>query len=121
LVVPQIFRVCAAALALTSLSFVTGVAGDLSLPPPVHGASVVVRIPPPLATEAPSTSPLPRTAAAQARTVRAEAAATRVVSAAAEAETERAPDPAVLVAEHELFHSAPADLALAAKPNADWG
>ena len=117
---PQIFRVCAAALALTSLSFVTGVAGDLSQPPPVHGVSIVVRIPPQIAEEATRSAPLPRTASARAEPRRAHAVALPAV-AAPELASEPMPSEATLVAEHELFHSAPADLGLAAEPSADWG
>lgn len=120
MVAPQIFRVCSAALALTALSFVTGVAGDLSQPPPVHGVSVVVRIPPQIAEEATRSAPLPRTPSAQAAPRRVQALALAVVQPPKPA-SERAPSEATLVAEHELFHSAPADLGLAAKPAADWG
>lgn len=60
-------RVLFAAIALSALSFVAGVAGDLSRPANT-GASVTLRIPPPIPADAPRAAPLPplRTAAAAA-------------------------------------------------------
>ena len=53
-------RVVLAALALTTLSFAAGVAGDLSMiDPPRSGVSVVLRIPPELPADTPRAAPLP--------------------------------------------------------------
>lgn len=51
-------RVILAAVALTALSFVAGVAGDLTKPANA-GASVTLRIPPPIPADAPRAAPLP--------------------------------------------------------------
>lgn len=60
-------RVVIAALALTTLSFAAGVAGDLSMiDPPRSGVSVVLRIPPELPADTPRAAPLPPLAAAPA-------------------------------------------------------
>jgi hypothetical protein len=58
-------RVVVLAVALSTLSFAAGVAGDLSAPPPASGARVVVRIPPSGATPAQAT--LLSTRSAEAR------------------------------------------------------
>lgn len=64
----------AAALALSTLSFAAGVAGDLSLAtPPNHGERVVLRLPPELPADTVRAGPLPpllTTAAAEARPLR---------------------------------------------------
>jgi hypothetical protein len=55
----NLFRVVAAALVLSTLSFAAGVAGDLSLATgPNHGARVVLRIPPELPTDTPRAAPI---------------------------------------------------------------
>jgi hypothetical protein len=61
-------RVILAAFALSALSFVAGVAGDLSTPPANAGVAVTLRIPPPIPADAPRARPLPiiRTTAATA-------------------------------------------------------
>ncbi len=60
-------RVVIAALALTTLSFAAGVAGDLSMiDPPRSGVSVVLRIPPELPADTPRAAPLPPLAATSA-------------------------------------------------------
>lgn len=61
-------RVVVLAVALSSLSFAAGVAGDLSGPPLASGARVVVRIPP--GAEAPAHAALLSTQAAEARPAR---------------------------------------------------
>jgi hypothetical protein len=56
---PKLFRVAAGALALSTLSFAAGVAGDLSLASaPTHGTRVVVRIPPELPADTPHAAPI---------------------------------------------------------------
>jgi len=57
-------RVILAAVALSALSFVAGVAGDLSSKPTNSGASVTLRIPPPIPADAPRARPLVSTSAA---------------------------------------------------------
>lgn len=52
-------RIIIAAVALTALSFLAGVAGDLSAPPANAGQSVTLRIPPPIPADAPRAAPLP--------------------------------------------------------------
>jgi hypothetical protein len=67
---PNLIRVVAAALVLSTLSFAAGVAGDLSLADgPRSGARVVLRIPPELPVDAVRAAPLPlvTTASAAAR------------------------------------------------------
>lgn len=59
-------RVIFAALALSALSFVAGVAGDLSEKPGNSGVAVTVRIPPPIPADAPRARPLVSTTAAAA-------------------------------------------------------
>lgn len=59
-------RVIFAALALSALSFVAGVAGDLSAKPGNSGVAVTVRIPPPIPADAPRARPLVSTTAAAA-------------------------------------------------------
>lgn len=70
----NILRVVASALVMSTLSFAAGVAGDLSLvPPPQHGARIVVRIPPQIPANAVRAAPLPRllsTASAEASPIR---------------------------------------------------
>ncbi len=74
-------RVLFAAIALSALSFVAGVAGDLSRPANA-GAAVTLRIPPPIPADAPRAAPLPlRTAAAAAAVTPVD----NVLAAAAEA------------------------------------
>lgn len=51
-------RVILAAVALTALSFVAGVAGDLTKPANA-GVAVTLRIPPPIPADAPRAAPLP--------------------------------------------------------------
>lgn len=72
--VSNTIRVLAVALALSTLSFAAGVAGDLSMTePPRSGTSVVLRIPPELPADTLRAAPLPplvRTAAAEARAPR---------------------------------------------------
>lgn len=64
------FRVIVAALALTTLSFAAGVAGDLSMiDPPRSGVSVVLRIPPELPADTPRAAPLPPLALSPASAV----------------------------------------------------
>jgi hypothetical protein len=66
----NLFRVVGAALALSTLSFAAGVAGDLSLADgPTHGARVVLRIPPELPEDTPRAAPIAliSTASAEAR------------------------------------------------------
>lgn len=58
-------RVVVLAVALSTLSFAAGVAGDLSVPPPASGARVVVRIPP--SGAAPAQAALLSTRSAEAR------------------------------------------------------
>lgn len=68
----NILRVAAAALALSTLSFAVGVAGDLA-EPPTSGTRVVLRIPPELPADTPRAAPLPpriATAAAAAAEIR---------------------------------------------------
>lgn len=65
----SLFRVAAAALALSTLSFAAGIAGDLSDQPEHNGTRVVVSIPPPLAVgparaAPPRATPAPRRARA---------------------------------------------------------
>jgi hypothetical protein len=66
-------RVILAAVALSALSFIAGVVGDLSSAPANSGAVVTLRIPPPIPADAPRAAPLPLlstpTAAAEARRV----------------------------------------------------
>ena len=52
-------RVILAAMALSALSFVAGVAGDLASRPENSGAAVTLRIPPPIPADAPRARPLP--------------------------------------------------------------
>jgi hypothetical protein len=59
-------RVILAAVALSALSFVAGVAGDLSTKPTNSGAAVTLRIPPPIPANAPRAAPLLTTASARA-------------------------------------------------------
>lgn len=69
----NLIRVVAAALALSTLSFAAGVAGDLSLADgPTHGARVVLRIPPELPADTPRAAPIAliSTSAAEAVEVR---------------------------------------------------
>lgn len=69
----NLIRVVAAALALSTLSFAAGVAGDLSLANgPTHGSRVVLRIPPELPEDTPRAAPIAliSTPAAEAREVR---------------------------------------------------
>ena len=79
-------RVLIAAVALSALSFVAGVAGDLSRPAN-SGAAVTLRIPPPIPADAPRAAPLPplRTAAASAATVTPGGNEARALLAEAEA------------------------------------
>ena len=66
----NLFRVVTAALALSTLSFAAGVAGDLSLADgPTQGTRVVLRIPPELPTDTVRAAPIAliSTAAAEAR------------------------------------------------------
>jgi hypothetical protein len=64
----QPFRVIAAALVLSTLSFAAGIAGDLSMTePPNYGERVVLRIPPAIPSDAPRAGPLLSTASAEAR------------------------------------------------------
>lgn len=70
----NLIRVVAAALALSTLSFAAGVAGDLSLANgPTHGTRVVLRIPPELPEDTPRAAPIAliSTPAAEARDARA--------------------------------------------------
>lgn len=68
---PAPVRVLALAIAISALSFAAGMAGDLSAPPPVSGARIVVAIPPtPRAAYAPQAAPLLATRTARALTVR---------------------------------------------------
>ncbi len=78
-------RVILAAVALTALSFVAGVAGDLTKPANA-GASVTLRLPPPIPADAPRAAPLPPlvSSAAAAETPR------RVVEKASEIEVQAA-------------------------------
>ncbi|MBL8543575.1 MAG: hypothetical protein JNJ63_07165 [Hyphomonadaceae bacterium] len=55
----NLIRVCAAALALSTLSFAAGVAGDLSEVRQRSGERVVLRIPPELPANTPRAGPLP--------------------------------------------------------------
>ena len=55
----NLIRVCAAALALSTLSFAAGVAGDLSDVRQRSGERVVLRIPPELPPDSPRAGPLP--------------------------------------------------------------
>lgn len=84
-------RVILAAVALTALSFVAGVAGDLTKPANA-GASVTLRIPPPIPADAPRAAPLPPLVSAaaaaepprraeKAEEIEAEAAAPRAAPA----------------------------------------
>jgi hypothetical protein len=58
--VSTLTRVVAAALALSTLSFAAGVAGDLSMAtPPNYGERVVLRIPPAIPADAQRAAPLP--------------------------------------------------------------
>lgn len=62
-------RVILAAFALSALSFVVGLAGDLSSKPANSGVTVTLRIPPPIPADAPRAAPLPlRTPSAEAAT-----------------------------------------------------
>ncbi|MEZ5956907.1 MAG: hypothetical protein R3C27_06820 [Hyphomonadaceae bacterium] len=66
-----ILRVAVVALALTTLSFAAGVAGDLSIiEPPRSGQRVVLRIPPEIPDDAPRARPLLSTASAEATPAR---------------------------------------------------
>lgn len=68
---PAPLRIIALAMAISTLSFAAGMAGDLSTPPPASGARVVVAIPPTArVAHAPQASPLLATQAAQALTIR---------------------------------------------------
>lgn len=63
----NLIRICAAALALSTLSFAAGVAGDLSEVRQRSGERVVLRIPPELPANTPRAGPLqPRTPSAAA-------------------------------------------------------
>jgi hypothetical protein len=54
------FRVIAAALVLSTLSFAAGIAGDLTMAdPPNYGERVVLRLPPELPADAVRAGPLP--------------------------------------------------------------
>lgn len=102
-----LLRICAAALALSTMSFAAGVAGDLSRPPPVSGVSVVVRIPPEIASDAPRAGPLPplpRTSAAAAAQPRNMHVARPVVAEAPVIQNETL---ALMLGEHESGHSPP--------------
>jgi hypothetical protein len=98
----NLIRVFAAALALSTLSFAAGVAGDLSLAePPNHGERVVLRLPPELPPDAARAAPLPPL----------------LSTTSAEALPPQAPprrEPAAIVEAtwkppHEQVHSAPKD------------
>lgn len=109
-----LLRICAAALALSTMSFAAGVAGDLSRPPPVSGVSVVVRIPPEIPDDAPRAGPLPalpRTASAAA-SPRVRHLASVVVAEPPVVQNETL---ALMTADHELEHSAPGIALVAAK------
>lgn len=79
-------RIIIAAVALTALSFLAGVAGDLSAPPANAGQSVTLRIPPPIPVDAPRAAPLPviSTRSANAAPPAAPARPARVQEAAAQ-------------------------------------
>lgn len=81
-------RVLLAAVALSALSFVVGVAGDLSKPAN-SGAAVTLRIPPPIPADAPRARPLISTPSA----VAAEplVSPVRAIAPAAAAETQAKP------------------------------
>ncbi len=69
--VPAPVRVIALAMAISTLSFAAGMAGDLSAPPPASGARVVVAIPPSAqAARVPQATPMLATRTAQAITIR---------------------------------------------------
>jgi hypothetical protein len=105
-------RICAAALALSTVSFAVGLAGDLSAPPPLSGVSVVVRIPPELPADSPRAAPLPplpRTAAAQAQPPRISHEIERM-----EAESVAPSTPLlIMMADHELAHATPPSITYA--------
>lgn len=64
-------RVVVTALALSAVSFIAGVAGDLSVAAPPPRPSAVVQLPPPLPADAPRAHPLPPLRhAAEARPLR---------------------------------------------------
>jgi len=67
-------RVILAAIALSALSFVAGVAGDLSSKPANSGVTVTLRIPPPIPADAPRARPILSTTTAAAETPRRAAA-----------------------------------------------
>jgi hypothetical protein len=75
-----LFRVVVGALALSTLSFAAGVAGDLSLADgPTHGTRVVLRIPPDLPADTPRAAPIAliSTPTAQAAEIRSQRRARR--------------------------------------------
>lgn len=83
--IPTPIRVAIAAVALTTLSFAAGVAGDLTMiDPPRSGVSVVLRIPPELPADTPRAAPLPpltdASAAQTPRSPRAEEVAVAVAT-----------------------------------------
>lgn len=104
-------RVLAAALALSTLSFAAGVAGDLSVVAErTSGARVVLRIPPELPADTPRAAPLPMLTPVSLSTshrppARRLAFAT-ATAAAAEIEEIVVPR-AVIKAHDELTHSMP--------------
>lgn len=110
----NLIRVVAAAVALSTLSFAAGVAGDLSIiDPPRSGERVVLRIPPEIPANAVRAAPLPpliSTASAHAAPARIEHVAYREEPEAAPEELAGAPEePAVASRkpQHELTHSGP--------------
>lgn len=73
---PNLIRVVATAVVLSTLSFAAGIAGDLSMAdPPNFGERVVLRLPPEIPSDAPRAAALPpllSTAHAEANPLRAE-------------------------------------------------
>jgi hypothetical protein len=93
------FRVVAAALALSTLSFAVGVAGDLSSsPPPNSGTSVVVRIPQMAQAGSVRAAPLIATAAASALPLASGRARRSPAAATFELSPQSAPGPELLAA-----------------------
>ena len=105
-------RVLLAAVALCAISFVAGVAGDLSQPAN-SGPAVTLRIPPPIPADAPRARPLISTPAA----VAAEAPAGRVT--ALSSRFEQAPPPRELLISRAKQRDERVLRVAGAKPRAD--
>lgn len=110
----NLIRVVAAALALSTLSFAAGVAGDLSIiDPPRSGERVVLRIPPEIPANAVRAAPLPpllSTASAHAAPARIQSVAYVEEVEAPLEELAGAPELPVVAnrkPQHELTHSGP--------------